>query len=160
MVPRLVTPPRLRRGKSVALIGLALLGAAVVLAPADAAERDLAVGEVTSRVVRTDVDLGALVRTSLDHALHDLELLPRTPERKKHVVLSVALQDMAFDTPTRSVTCSVSVALRTARGGAMFATLEGRARVGMASGRQATAEGRAIDAAVRAALARVPEALH
>jgi hypothetical protein len=41
----------------------------------------------------------------------------------------------------------------------MFATLEGRARVGMTSGHTTGPEGRAIDAAVRAALARIPEAL-
>jgi hypothetical protein len=132
-----------------------MLGAAVVLAPAAAAERDVIVGEVTTRVARPDMDLGALVRSSLDHALHDMEPRPNG----RHVVLSVALQDMAVDASSRSVTCSVSVALRSGRGGAMFATLEGRARVGMASGRSTSAEGRAIDAAVRAALARMPEAL-
>jgi hypothetical protein len=134
---------------------LIMLGAAVVLAPAAAAERDVVVGEVTTRVARPGVDLGALVRSSLDHALHDME--PKSSGR--HVVLSVALQDMAVDTGARSVTCSISVALRSARGGAMFATLEGRARVGMAAGRSTSAEGRAIDAAVRAALSGMPEAL-
>jgi hypothetical protein len=132
-----------------------MLGAAVVLAPAAAAERDVIVGEVTTRVARPGMDIDALIRSSLDHALHDMD--PKSKGR--HVVLSVALQDMAVDTSTRSVTCSVSVALRTGRGGAMFATLEGRARVGMTSGRATSAEGRAIDAAVRAALARMPEAL-
>jgi hypothetical protein len=134
---------------------LVLLGAAVVLAPAAAAERDLVVGEVTSRVARPDIDVTALVRASFDRALRDLELKPNG----KRVVASVAVQDIAVDAASRSVICSVSVVLRAARGGAMFATLEGRARVGMTSARGTGAEGRAIDAAVHAALARAPEAL-
>lgn len=134
---------------------LVLLGAAVVLAPAKAAERDVVVGEVTSRVVRPDMDVPALVRASFNRALHDLNLKPHG----KRVVASVALEDMAFDAASHSVTCSVSVALRAARGGAMFAVLEGRARVGFVSTRGTGAEGRAIDAAVRAALARAAEAI-
>jgi hypothetical protein len=146
---------------------LVLVGAAAVLTTADAAEHDasgVGIGEVTTRVVRTDVDLNAMLRSSLDHALHDMDAAHPTPEAKprhaqRDVVLSLALQDMAVDPGAHSVTCSVSVALRTARGGAMFAVLEGRARVGIESSRAASVEVRAIDAAVRAAVARVPDAL-
>jgi hypothetical protein len=136
---------------------LALLGAGAVLVPADAAERGVSVGEVSTRVVRANMDLEALLRASLDRALRDLDLRRASPG--KPVVLSASLQDMAVDSSTRSATCSISVALRSARGGAMFAVLEGRVRVAFESGRPVSVESRAIDAAVRAALARVPEAI-
>ncbi len=132
-----------------------LVGAAAVLTRADAAERAFAVGEVTTRVVRADVDLESALRASLERAIRDLDV--SRPGGK--VVLSASLVGMDVDTATRSVTCSVSVAMRTAKGGVMIGILEGRARVGLESARSASVERRAIDAAVRAAVARLPDAL-
>jgi hypothetical protein len=148
---------RERSARSCGFALLALVGASAALVPAAAAERAVSLGEVSSRVVRADVDLESVLRSSIDAQLRDLDV--RRIPGGKHVVLSAALVRMETDLVTRSVTATVSVAMRTARGGSVFALLEGRARVGLESARSLATERRAIDAAVRAALERMPEAL-
>jgi hypothetical protein len=136
---------------------LALLCAVAILTRADAAEHDVSLGEVSTRVVRTDVDLEAILRSSLSHALGNFDVRQAAPGRR--IVISGALQGIDVDLATRSAVCAVSLALRHARGGSMFAVVEGRAQVALDSRRPLGVERRAIDAAVQAALARVPEAL-
>ncbi len=146
-----------RTVRSTLLALLALAGAGGALVRADAAERAVSVGEVSSRVARADLDLEGMLRSSIDAQLREASGVIGRPG--KPVVLSLSLVRLESDAATRSLTASVSLAVRSARSGGMTAIIEGRARVGLESSRALTMERRAIDAAVHAALVRLPEAL-
>jgi hypothetical protein len=120
---------------------------------AEAAERPIVVGEVTSGVVRSDlVDLRGFLR---DAAERELAALPvRRSRSRERVIVSVRLASL--EATTASTTCSVTLALRYAKTGALFAMLEGRARVD-----DPTLVGQrvAMVGALRSALSRMKDAL-
>jgi hypothetical protein len=141
------------------LVAVAVLGAAPA-AGASASDRPIVVGEVTTGVSRGDVDLRALLRTTLERELA-LRDVGHPAGRDRAVVVSVRL--LSLDTVagrrTTSVSCAVSVALRGARDGALFGVLEGRARLDDGAMSPRAAERTALSAAVRSALAGLSEAL-
>jgi len=151
-----------RSAGSFAAAGLVLVGASVAFVSADAAERivsvgEVSVGEVVPKEAPPAVDLPALVRSSTEARLREVD--GRGLAARKRVILSVALVRLETDASTRSVTAAVSVTVRSACGGALMAVLSGRARVGFESTRPLPTQSRAIDAALGAALAGIPEAL-
>ncbi len=97
-----------------------------------------------------------VVRTAALDELGKLDL-SRVPVSKE-AILSVALVkiDAVTNGQSRSVSCVVSATLRGKKNGNLVAILEGRARVESRSG---GLENSAIEAAVRGAITRVPEAL-
>jgi hypothetical protein len=138
-----------------ALVGVGLLAASTVTAaPAFATSPRVALGEVSTRVVRADVDLGEVLRSAMQEQLVTLE----TPHAERGpVILSAALVGM--DSLGGQITCTVSVTLRTARGGTMLAIVEGRARFESLAPVTPFLARRAVEAAARAAVVRVPDAL-
>jgi hypothetical protein len=139
----------------------ALLGAGVLVAltattgPLLAAAPRVSLGEVSTRVVRADVDLGEVLRAAVLEQLETL-VAPRG-EGRGPVVLSAALVRMEVD--GGRVTCVVSATLRTARGGTMIAIVEGRAGLETEAPLTLPLVRQAVEAATRAAIVRVPEAL-
>lgn len=131
----------------------ALIVAALAIAPAAHATNDrVRLAEVHASEQRHE---GVLRSAALDElARLDLSRVPASKES----MLSVALVrlDVATSGDARVVSCVVSATLRRKKGGALYAILEGRVRV---EGRGAAPEATAIAAAVRAAVARVPDAL-
>ena len=138
----------MRRLGAMAALFLVLAGAL----GADAAERKVALGEVSSHVVRKDLDVTRVLRASAQEELASLDLARSKTHEK--VIVSVSLVRMEDE--ASSATCVVSATLRTARGGNVFATVEGKAR---ASQPQANADENALRGAVRGAMMRVPDAL-
>ncbi len=122
---------------------------------AAAATARVSLGEVSTRVVRPDVDLGAVLRAAIQSELNDLS--PATSGEKGPYVLSAALVRM--ETDAGRVSCVVSATIRTARGGTMLAIVEGRARVESQGQLSLFDVRRAVEGAARAAVVRVPEAL-
>ena len=123
-----------------------------------AAPASIALGQVSSEVVRKDVDLGALLRASLASGLVEVDLKRAAP---RQAILSASLLRMDAEPSadgTTAVTCVVSAMLVDARRGTVFALLEGRARAENTSVAPAL-ERAAMEGAVRSALARVPEAM-
>jgi len=80
--------------------------------------------------------------------------------RGKKVIVSVALVRLETLAETRATdaTCEVSASLRDAKGGTVFAILEGRARA-KSGGAPGSVESEAVHGALHGALARIPEAL-
>jgi hypothetical protein len=123
-----------------------VLSAIAISATAGAKEHPVALGEVTTAVVRGDRQLDAMLRATLVKELGELDF-SRVPGRAP-AILSVSLVRMD------SATCVVSATLRAARGGAIFAILEGRARTESGAPSQSL-----MKSAVHGALDRVPDAL-
>jgi hypothetical protein len=125
---------------------------------AQAGERRVVIGEVSSQVVRSGVNYESLLRAASEEELQalDLSLVPRG----KRVIVSVSL--VRLDTLAQSsavdATCEVSAALRDAKGGTVFAILQGKARA-KSVGTAGTVESTAVHGALHGALARIPEAL-
>ena len=143
-----------------ACLGFIALSLVVATAgEASGAEKKVALGEVSTNVVRTDVDLSALLRTTLESELAGIDL--SRVSRKDASILSVSLVRMDTVPTARgaSTTCVISATLRTKKGGAVFAILEGRARADNGAATQKSAEASAIQGAVRGAIVRLPEAL-
>jgi hypothetical protein len=142
-------------------LGIIALSLAVATSTGEAsgAEKKVALGEVSTNIVRSDVDLPALLRTALESELAGLDL--SRVSRKDASILSVSLVRMDTEPTSRgaSTTCVISATLRTKKGGAVFAILEGRARTDNAASSQKNAEANAIQGAVRGAIVRLPEAL-
>jgi len=149
------------RTKRVKRSASALLGAGVLVAltattePLHAAAPRVALGEVSTRVVRADVDLGEVLRAAVLAQLETLQA-PRS-DGKGPFILSAALVRM--ETDGGRLTCVVSATLRTARGGTMIAILEGRAGLETQAPLTLSLVRQAVEAATRAAIVRVPEAL-
>jgi hypothetical protein len=144
------------------VVAVVLVMASAVSAPValGAAERPVALGEISSEVFRRDVDMRALLRSTSEQELGALDL--SRVSMKKRAILSVALvrMDSTVAAAGKSTTCVVSATLRDARRGAIFAILEGKARAqGDPSSASPTMERSALEAAVRGAIARIPEAL-
>ncbi|MDB4998447.1 MAG: uncharacterized protein JWM74_5879 [Myxococcaceae bacterium] len=142
-------------------LGFIALSLAVATSTGEAsgAEKKVSVGEVSTNIVRTDVDLSALLRTTIESELAGVDL--SRVSRKDASILSVSLIRMDTE-PTAhgaSTTCVISATLRTKKGGAVFAILEGRARADNGASTQKSAEAHAIQGAVRGAIVRLPEAL-
>jgi hypothetical protein len=137
-----------------ALAAVSIATAMTASTPLGATGSRVALGEVTTRVVRPDVDLGELLRNAVRVQLATLE--PPHAE-KGPLILSAALVRM--DTDGAKVTCVVSAMLRTARGGTMLAVVEGKAGVVTEAPLTPAIARQAIEAAAHAAVIRVPEAL-
>jgi hypothetical protein len=148
--------PSRRRAASWVLAGAAL--AALVTSSAQAGDKRVTIGEVSSRVVRTGVDYETILRAASEEELRALDL-SRVP-RAKRVIVSVALVRLDTRAEPRSTdaTCEVSATLREAKGGTVFAILEGTARA-RSDGAPDTVESTAVHGALRGALARIPEVL-
>jgi hypothetical protein len=144
---------RLRRLWS-SLVGVGVL-TAITTGPALAAPPKVSLGEVTSRVLRSDVDMGAVLREAVQEQLSSLNTASRT--EKGPFILSASLVKM--DVETTKVTCVVSATLRTARGGTMLAVVEGKAGLLTEAPLTPPLLRRAVEAAAHAAVLRVPEAL-
>ena len=80
--------------------------------------------------------------------------------RAKRVIVSVALVrlDTLAEPRATDATCVVSATLRDARGGTVFAILEGKARAKSGEA-QSSVERSALQGALHGALARIPEVL-
>src|SRR5438132_13891691 len=146
-------PMALRASACVALLGvsLALSSPAARASDADA----VALGEVSSSVQRVDVDLRALLKSTLEEELRALDLSHVSRERRAILSVSLVRMDtLPSQDETSITTCIVSATLRDARRGAVFAILEGRARGPSDAGARAM-----VRTAVRGAFARIPEAM-
>jgi hypothetical protein len=125
---------------------------------ASAGEPAVALGEVTALAAqRDDVDLAAL-RAEAEGALQSLEdsHLPRGT----HAVLSVSVVRLESHAGgSAEVSCLVSATLRDRARGSVFAILEGSARGQDDPRRMRVLERATLGAALRSAIARVPEAM-
>ncbi len=119
-----------------------------------AAEPPVVVGEVGTRVLSGNADQPKALRRVLEREIATLAL--RQSPRSKRLVLSASLVKLERQEETQSVSCTVSVVLREQKSGAIRAILEGRARA-MVQGTEG--ESVAIEAAARAAVASLPEAV-
>jgi hypothetical protein len=141
-------------------LGLTMLAAAALALPAEAGagEKRVVIGEVSSQVVRSGVDYESLLRAASEEELQSLDL-SRVP-RGKRVIVSVALVrlDTLAEPRATDATCEVSATLRDARGGTVFAVLQGTARA-KSNGAPVTVESTAVHGALHGALARIPEVL-
>ena len=144
--------PSRRRAASLAL------SFAAFAVTAQAGERRVVIGEVSSRVVRSGVNYESLLRAASEEELQalDLSLVPRG----KRVIVSVALVrlDTLAQTSAVDATCEVSAALRDAKGGTVFAILSGKARA-QSAGAPGTVESTVVHGALHGALAHIPEVL-
>jgi|HubBroStandDraft_6_1064221.scaffolds.fasta_scaffold692594_1 hypothetical protein len=144
-----------RKKRAKTLLGAGVLAALTATTPPlYAAVPSVALGEVSTRVVRADVDLGEVLRTAV---LEQLETLESPKGSKGPVILSAAL--VRLETEGGRVTCVVSATLRTARGGTMIAIVEGRSGLETEAPLTLRSMRQAVEAAAHAAMARVPEAL-
>jgi hypothetical protein len=131
-----------------------VLAALTASAPLWGAVPRVALGEVSTRIVRSDVDLSEVLRRAVEEQLATLE----TPHAERGpLIMSAALVRMESD--GAKVTCVVSATLRTARGGTMLAVVEGRAGVVTDAPLTPLLARRAVEAAAHAAVVRVPDAL-
>jgi hypothetical protein len=140
----------------------ALLGALVSLSThekeAQAAER-LSLGEVSTSVTREGVDMPGLLRALATEELRAVEA-SKAP-RHKGAIVSVALVRMDSESSAKgsASTCFVSVVLRDPRRGVLIALLNGRARAEDGARAATSVERSAMQASLRSALSRIPEAL-
>jgi hypothetical protein len=139
------------------LSGLAVLAVAGSQG-ASAGEPAVALGEVTALAAqRDDVDLDALRAMAAD-AVKSLDDA-RMP-RGEHAVLSVSVVRLESHAGgSAEVSCLVSATLRDRARGSVFAILEGSARGQDDPRRMRVLERATLGAAVRSAIARVPEAM-
>jgi hypothetical protein len=114
------------------------------------------VGEVGTRVLGGNGELPKALRRVLEREIATLAL-GRAP-RSKRFVLSASLVKLEHQATTdpESVSCTVSVVLREQKSGAIRAILEGRARAAVQGNE---GESMALEAAARAAIASLPEAV-
>jgi hypothetical protein len=123
-----------------------------------ARERRVVIGEVSSKVVRTGVNYESLLRAASEEELEALDL-SHVP-RERRVIVSVALVklDTLADPRTVDASCEVSATVRDAKGGTLFAILQGRART-KGGGPAGTVESAVVHGALHGALARIPDVL-
>ena len=149
-----------QRGEVYRSMLFAALAACTFLAPAGVDAHDaplVAVGEVSTNVVRSDVNVPEVLRAAVAEELPALDL---SRARKRPVILSVSLVRMETEQTAGGAltTCVISAALRTKKEGNLFAILEGRAN-GQASDVSSAQEREVLRGAVHGALARIPEVL-
>jgi hypothetical protein len=149
---------RLRVGKRVGIF--VVLGAALCALSVDAVAKSppVALGEVQNRAAKGDVRIDKTLRTAVEHELRTLDL--SNVRGSERYVLSATLtkSDVTAKDRTAESTAVVSATLRQARGGALRAIIEGRAKA-VEDGEGRSAQISAVKAAVRSAVRRVPEAL-
>lgn len=135
-----------------------VFSAIAISATAGAKEHPVALGEVSTAVVRGDSQLDAMLRATLEKELGELDF--SRVQGRAPAILSVSLVRMDSEATAKGkiATCVVSATLRTARGGAIFAILEGRAHTEDGAPSRLREES-LIKSAVHGALGRVPEAL-
>jgi hypothetical protein len=112
------------------------------------------VGEVATQVPASGLDVSKTLRSSLEREVANLALRP--VGRRQRFVLSASLVKLEHQAiaGSESVSCTVSIVLREQKSGAIRAILEGRAR---AQGNDM--ESVVVDAAARAAVASLPDAM-
>jgi len=128
-------------------------------ASAATSDEPVALGEVSSAVPRADVDFGPVLRESAVSELRGLDLSAVSRKERSIVSLALVRMDTRPTSTGLSTTCVVSATLRTARGGAIFAILEGRARAENAASRRRSLEENALKGAVHGALGGLRDAL-
>jgi hypothetical protein len=135
-----------------------MLAVGAVAASVSAGEKRIVIGEVSSQVARAGIDYESLLRSASEDELRALDL-SRVP-RQKRVIVSVSLVRLdTFEEPKATdTTCVVSATLREAKGGTVFAILEGRARA-KSDEAPGAVERSAVQGALHGALARIPEVL-
>jgi hypothetical protein len=137
-----------------------LVAIALVAVPASGATPPITIGEVTSAVVREDVDMNALLRGVLEQELPGVDMGGRARQRPAVLSLALVRMDRApADENKAQVTCVVSATVRDKQKGALVAVLEGRARAENEERLVSLLERATLKSAVRGALARLPEAL-
>jgi hypothetical protein len=148
---------RARRGALCFAAATALLLSGV--APSDASDRPIAIGEIATPAAHDDPALAAAMRASVERELAGLDL-SRVP-RGKRWVLSASLVRLEAETAggVARVSCVVSTVVREARGGAIRAIIEGKAKAENDPTHRAQAELGALDAAVHGAIVAVPSVL-
>lgn len=114
------------------------------------------VGEVGTRVLGGTGDLPKTLRRVLEREIASLAL--RQASRSRRFVLSASLVKLEHQatTDSESVSCTVSVVLREQKSGAIRAIIEGRARATLQGNE---GEAVALEAAARAAIASLPDAV-
>ncbi len=129
-------------------------------AAADDKVATITLGEVSAQGSRDVGDATRLMRGAAQRELSGLPASSTPTSPKRRIILSLALVRVETkEMPAgASVECSVSATLRTARDGALFAILEGRARAEGGGSREAL-EAEALRAAVKGTIARIPSAL-
>jgi len=128
-------------------------------ASASAREAPVAIGEVSSAVPRADVDFGAVLRESAESELRGLDLSAVARKERSIVSLALVRMDTLATGTGLSTTCVVSATLRSARGGTVFAILEGRARAENAAPHRRALEENALKGAVHGAMGGLKDAL-
>jgi hypothetical protein len=137
---------------------LPLVALALAAAPASAAGPPITIGEVTSEVVREDVDMNVVVRGIVEQELPGVDV--GKPSRPAILSISLVRMDRAQAPENKAlVTCVVSATVRDQKKGALVAVLEGRARAENEERLVGLLERATLKSAVRGALARLPEAL-
>lgn len=148
--------PRLR---STPLLGVLALALALSTTSADASVPALSIGEVTTRVTRKEVDLPSAFRSAVEVELNQVDL--RDVRKRERLVVSASL--IRLDTETKDgrahTTCVVSATLRKARGGALLAILQGKARAEDTARQVPSNEMAALRAAVHSAVVGIPTAM-
>jgi hypothetical protein len=147
---------RFRRFLEVSFVA-AFAGAALAATPHTAPR--ISVGEITATVQGLSPDTVSLLRRLVNEEVSRLRLAGQgSPEA---YVLSAALVRLEVQRTSDGVRASsvVSATLRREGSGAILALLSGRGRAEAESGGIAGARTGAIEAAVRGAVRRVPEAL-
>jgi|SRR5688572_16913362 hypothetical protein len=138
-----------------ASVGLVALAASADAAPAP----PVTLGQITTRLELRRSDLERAFRNTVQEELQRSGL-SRIPSRERFV-LSAALVQLDTRTKSRRAqsTCVVSATLSNARGGALHAIIDGRARAEDAPGATHQAELAAMRSAVESVFRRVPQAL-
>ena len=144
-----------RRRLFALLVGVAAV--AGFAAEADAGSSPVARGEV--KVARSDPTLERAFRGLVEHELGEVDL--SKVKAQDRFVLSAALVQMATreSSGQAETVAVVSATLRRARGGSIHAIIQGRAQATDRPSQVKSVERSAMRAAVRSALARLPEAL-
>lgn len=141
-------------------LACSLAGVVLVLAgTASAAERKVALGEVSAGVAPGALALRAMVRGAAEAELDRLD--PSLAAKKEGAILSLSVvrMDSHADAKSAAATCIVSATLRTRRGGTVFAILEGRASAENDASKKSSVEASAVRAAVHGAMLHIPDAL-
>lgn len=144
-----------RRFFAVALAGVVL----TLTGSLSAAERKVALGEISAGVQPASVDVRSLVRDTAEAQLDELDWTRVASKSGAIVSLSVVRIETRADDKSAATTCVVSATLRTKSGGRVFAILEGRAHAENDASKRSAVEASAVRAAVRGAMVRIPEAL-
>ena len=133
----------------------------LALAPAADAvpESGITLGQITTRLEPRRSDLARAFRQTVERELARID--PKRIRSRERFVLSAALMRLDTRSEARRAqsTCVVSATLSHARGGALHAVIDGRARAENSPTAVHQAELTAMQAAVESVFGRVPQAL-